>query len=298
MQPVDEGTIVHHYKTPSPTVGGKKTESEEPMASAGPSMKGKMADDPEDHGGKNSGRIWLLLLVLSLGMALIFLCLGYYICYKPRKGTRLSIALAERTPITALREGEWAKIVGTVVPVQESDMQGPQILKSPLQGITCVHFNVNTVTGGQQIARRHDCCNFYLQDETGGLVLIHATDVCAYHLKNVLQENHSAERLPEPCQRFLQNSRVQQRDDKVENVYEFEESVLPVGAQVLALGVCTRMPRSGQLSLQSDTAVRKALVREKGDEGLRRYLQESVEKEDWQRMAAHVLVSDDSFLWS
>jgi len=292
----DQDIIVHHYKTPAPNIRGKTPSFEEPLPPVAPIMKGKKDEWEEEQTGTKMSEVWVLIVVFILCVCL-FIFLVYHICFKRRRGTRMSIAAAERTPITALREGEWAKVVGQVVPVQEVDMPGPNILRSPLQGITCVHFNVTTVTGGAEIARRHDCCNFYLQDETGGLVLIHATDVCAYHLKNVLQEKHSVEIMPEPCQRFLQNSRVQRSDDTIEpNVYEFEESVIPVGARVVAIGVCARMPRSGHLSLQSDTAVRKTLV-QKGDEGLRRTLQDQVEKEDWQMMAAHVLLSDDPLLF-
>lgn len=299
-EPVEPESVIHHYKTPAPEseLGRKRTDAEKPMTSAPaakPMMKGKMAEPSSDgERGTKWSELWVLILICVL-CAGLFAFLGYHICCRRRRNTRASIRGIERLPITALREGEWAKIVGTVVPAQELEMRGPQVLNSPLQGITCVHFNVTTVTNGREIARRHDCTDFYLQDETGGLVLIHATDVCAYHLKNVFRENHGYDRLPEPCLQFLQNSRVQQVDDKLAGIYEFEESVLPVGSRVVALGVCTRLPRSGQLSLQSDTAVRKL---EKGEEGfVRRALQESVEREDWQMMAAHVLVSDDPTLF-
>jgi len=291
QQPVEKEAIVHHYKTPAPTVKGQKVEERLPPMP--PIMRRKDTEAPE---ATKWSEVWVLVVVFFLCICLLMF-LAYHMCFKRRRGTRMSIAATERTPIAALREGEWAKVVGTVVPV-ETDIPSPNILLSPLQGAQCVHFNVTTVTGGVEIARGHDCCNFFLKDETGGLVLIHATDVCAYHLKTVLQESHSAERLPESCQQFLQNYRVQQpQGDTAGPTFEFEESVLPVGARVAALGVCARMPRSGQLSLQSDTAVRKALVQEKGDSGLRKFLQESVEKEDWQMMAAHVLVSDDPLLF-
>lgn len=292
--------VVHHYKTPAPTVKGQKSASDESLEVAAPVKSRKKAEAAPDMSptGRHSSPFTYFLLFLICVIFCICAC-GFFFYLKPsRTGMRQSISVSERTPITALREGEWAKIVGEVVAVKEFDKDGPQVLRSPLQGMTCVHFNVTAVADGQQIARLHDCCNFYVQDETGGLVLIHATDVCAYHFKNVLQENYSAEVLPETFRRWLQHSRVQPPGDQlVEQAYDFEESVLQVGARVVALGVCIRLPRSGQLSLQSDTAVRKALAQEQIDTGLRKSLQRSLEREDWQTMASHVLVSDDPMLF-
>merc|ERR1719235_1455605 len=166
-----------------------------------------------------------------------------------------SIAKIDRTSVPALREGEWAKVVGTVLAAQDVETLG--ILRSPLQGLSCVHYSVTASSNGVVVARKHDCCNFYIRDESGAVVLIHAADVCAYHLQNVLQTEHkyAAEvGMPEECNHFLRTCRVQD----LQQSFSFEESTIEVGATVVAIGVVARMPRTGQLRLQSDTAVHKA----------------------------------------
>lgn len=205
-----------------------------------------------------------------------------------------SIAKIDRTSVPALREGEWAKVVGTVLPAQ--DAETPGILRSPLQGLSCVHYAVTAASNGGVVARKHDCCNFYIRDESGAVVLIHAADVCAYHLQNVLQTEYKTEEgMPEECNHFLRTCRVHPPSGPEES-FVFEESTIEVGATVVAMGVCARMPRTGQLSLQSDTAVHKVLAKKESDD-LRRALQESVERDEWQFLAAHVLVSDQRSLF-
>merc|ERR1719162_2227250 len=92
----------------------------------------------------------------------------------------------------------------------------------------------------------------------GQKIAIYAGDVEGYHLTQTTVEEYLAGELPASHAELLKTC----RDDSgtVVSTYEegsirFEEVTLEVGARVVAVGVVVRDPRTGVLSLQSDTAV-------------------------------------------
>lgn len=282
------------------SASGKSAASDEaaPKEKASVSSSGEKDVDPPVSFWKG----WLPYIITGVICVLLLGALVYIFSRsRRRKSAREWIASHPSTSVAAVMEGTWVKVAGRVIPGGESPM-----LSSPLRGRQCCHFQAKAFCDGIQVAHHQDSADFYVQDETGQAILIHAADVETLDdLQNLTELGpYNAKSMPQECQRFLMNYRNGQLDPSVVSQLQsqavpltFEEVVLEPEARICALGVVCRNPQTGALSLQSDTAFH--LVpglnpsAQKEAHVIRRDLQASLEKEEWQRVAAHVVVSGD-----